>query len=146
MGRFTRHSNVGHLFSVPSPFNVPKIAANMSEWLALGELRYRIYCSRDYARDTSKKNDSIAIFTADFEGCMDACAAWTKYVVPKHDSKDPNWNCEAVSFIPAWTNRSAAAAGGASGNCYLKPGPVSIDKLRNNTINVDVHAALWQSG
>ncbi|KAK3956225.1 hypothetical protein QBC32DRAFT_157043 [Pseudoneurospora amorphoporcata] len=111
----------------------------------LGQLRYRIYCSSDYARDTTKKNDSIAIFTADFEGCMDACAAWTKYVVPKADSKDANWNCEAVSFIPAWTNRATAEAGGSSGNCYLKPGPVSIDKLRNNTINVDVHAALWQS-
>lgn len=118
----------------------------MSERLALGQLRYRIYCSSDYKRDTTKKSDLAAIFTADFEGCMDACASWTKYVVPKTDSKDPNWNCEAVSFIPAWTNRSTAEAGGASGNCYLKAGPVSIDKLRNNTINVDVHAALWQNG
>lgn len=112
----------------------------------LGQLRYRIYCSSDYARDTTKTKDLAAIFTPDFEGCMDACASWTKYVVPKADSKNSTWNCEAVSFIPAWTNRSTAEAGGASGNCYLKPGPVSIDKLGNNTLKINVHAALWQSG
>ncbi|KAK3398644.1 hypothetical protein B0T20DRAFT_453367 [Sordaria brevicollis] len=112
----------------------------------LGQLRYKIYCSSDYWRDPNKKHDLAAIFTPDFEGCMEACASWTRYVVPKGDSKNATWNCEAVSFIPDWTNRSVAKAGGASGNCYLKPGPVSLDKLGNNTLKIDVHAALWQSG
>ncbi|EGO59933.1 hypothetical protein NEUTE1DRAFT_145816 [Neurospora tetrasperma FGSC 2508] len=110
---------------------------------SLDQRSYRIYCFRDYNRDTTNRINLVAIFTADFEACMDACASWTKYVVPKSNSKDPGWNCEAVSFIPAWVNRSIAEAGGYTGNCYLKTGPASIGKLEKNS---NVHAALWQSG
>ncbi|EAA32557.2 hypothetical protein GE21DRAFT_6674 [Neurospora crassa] len=110
---------------------------------SLDQRSYRIYCFRDYNRDTTNRINLVAIFTADFEACMDACASWTKYVVPKSRSNDPGWNCEAVSFIPAWVNRSIAEAGGYTGNCYLKTGPASIGKLEKNS---NVHAALWQSG
>lgn len=53
------------------------------------------------------------------------------------------WDCEAVSFIPAWVNRSIADAGRYTGNCYLKTGPASTDKLDRNS---NVHAAIRQSG
>lgn len=132
------------LFPVLIPFDVPpEGVANTSERLALDQRSYRIYCFRDYNRDTTNSINLVAIFTADFEACMDACASWTKYVVPKSNSKDPGWDCGAVSFIPAWVNRSTAEAGRYTGNCYLKTGPASIGKLEKNS---NVHAALWQSG
>jgi hypothetical protein len=74
---------------------------------------------------------------------MDACAAYTKYV-PKSFSGagTTNTTCAAVSFIPAWTNKTFANDGGAPGNCYLKPGPQNESALVTPNIGTDCHAAV----
>jgi hypothetical protein len=82
---------------------------------------------------------------------MDACAAYTKYVTPALSSSGSgnaaadaaaNATCAAVSFIPAWTNKTTARAGGAPGNCYLKAGPQNASALTTPNIGVDCHAAV----
>lgn len=77
---------------------------------------------------------------------MDACAAYTKYIPGSFGSKNANATCEAVSFIPAWTSKVTANAGGAPGNCYLKGGPQSEDGLEVSNIGVDCHAAVFRPG
>jgi hypothetical protein len=79
---------------------------------------------------------------------MDACAAYTKYVPSANGngSSDANATCQAVSFIPAWTNKLTAERGGAPGNCYLKPGPQNETGLNVPEIGVDCHAAIFTPG
>lgn len=77
---------------------------------------------------------------------MDACAAYTKYVPPSFGDAGANATCEAVSFIPAWTSKTTASAGGAPGNCYLKGGPQNESALVTPNIGVDCHAAVLAKG
>ncbi|AEO66953.1 uncharacterized protein THITE_2115561 [Thermothielavioides terrestris NRRL 8126] len=117
----------------------------------LGALRFTRYCNKD-----APHPPILSLFTADFDTCMDACAAYTKYVAPALSSsgKGANGNgngngsaaadatCAAVSFIPAWTDKATARAGGAPGNCYLKAGPQNASALTTPNIGVDCHAAV----
>ena len=84
---------------------------------------------------------------------MDACAAYTHYipgtlggaVASNNTGAVANTTCAAVSYIPAWGVKSVALAGGAPGNCYLKPGPQEVGKLTTPNIGVDCHAAVVQA-
>lgn len=75
---------------------------------------------------------------------MDACASYTKYVSINFGGRSINSTCAAVSFVPAWTDKSIASAGGAPGNCYLKPGPQNSTTLTTPNIGVSVHAGVWE--
>ncbi|EAQ88153.1 hypothetical protein CHGG_04772 [Chaetomium globosum CBS 148.51] len=94
----------------------------------------------------------LSLFTANFGTCMDACAAYTKYVPATYSSDGGNTSadvdaiCQAVSFIPAWTNKLTAERGGAPGNCYLKGGPQNETGLNVPEIGVDCHAAIFTPG
>ncbi|KAK3294916.1 uncharacterized protein B0H64DRAFT_443950 [Chaetomium fimeti] len=111
----------------------------------LGALKFTRYCDKDAPNDPL-----LSLFTANFGTCMDACAAYTKYVTPdmisSGNSTDANATCEAVSFIPAWTNKLTAERGGAPGNCYLKGGPQNETGLKDPDIGVDCHAAIFTPG
>ena len=105
----------------------------------LGALRYTIYCNRD-----SKPAPLFSLFTPDFETCMDACAAYTRYI-PERFGAGANTTCGAVSFIPAWTDKTVAFDGRAPGNCYLKP-TLNATSLVVSTIGVDCHSAVYAPG
>ncbi|GAB1318856.1 Apple domain-containing protein [Madurella fahalii] len=105
-----------------------------------GGLRFTRYCNRD-----APNSPLLSMFTADFDTCMDACAAYTSYL-PGSFGNVENSTCEAVSFIPAWTNKTTAEAGDAPGNCYLKGGPQTEDGLNIPNIGVDCHAAILTPG
>ncbi|KAK4450645.1 hypothetical protein QBC34DRAFT_447998 [Podospora aff. communis PSN243] len=106
----------------------------------LGGLKYTRYCNKD-----AKFNPLMKLFTSSFSTCMDACASYTKYVSITFGRSD-NTTCAAVSFVPAWTDKSIASAGGAPGNCYLKPGPQNLTTLETPNIGVAVHAGVWNPG
>ncbi|KAK2065051.1 hypothetical protein LY76DRAFT_586816 [Colletotrichum caudatum] len=80
----------------------------------------------------------MSLYTANFDHCMDACAAFTSY----EPGFNGNATCQAVSFIPLWTTPEMAIAGKAPGNCYLKPGPQTQDKLETPNIGTECHAAI----
>ncbi len=85
----------------------------------------------------------MSIFASDFNTCMDACASWSKYMPGVLDSNTAiNATCQGVSFIPLWTVKANASAGGAPGNCYLKPGPQNETALETKDIGTEVHAAI----
>jgi hypothetical protein len=109
-------------------------------WTVLGGLKYTRYCNKD-----AKFNPLMKLFTSSFSTCMDACASYTKYVSITFGRSD-NTTCAAVSFVPAWTDKSIASAGGAPGNCYLKPGPQNLTTLETPNIGVAVHAGVWNPG
>ncbi|KAK0619820.1 hypothetical protein B0T14DRAFT_496474 [Immersiella caudata] len=106
----------------------------------LGGLKYTRYCNKD-----AKFTPLMKLFTSSFSTCMDACASYTKYVSITFGRGD-NTTCAAVSFVPAWTDKSIASAGGAPGNCYLKPGPQNLTTLETPNIGVAVHAGVWNPG
>ncbi|TQN73166.1 hypothetical protein CSHISOI_02323 [Colletotrichum shisoi] len=83
----------------------------------------------------------MSLFTANFNNCMDACAAFSSY----EPGFNGNATCEGVSFIPLWTTRSGAVEGKAPGNCYLKPGPQSREGLETPNIGTECHAAIINS-
>ncbi|KAL2177263.1 uncharacterized protein P884DRAFT_278009 [Thermothelomyces heterothallicus CBS 202.75] len=107
----------------------------------LGARKFRRYCNKDAPRPPL-----LSLFTADFATCMDACAAYTQYVPRSFGGATANTSltvCAAVSFIPAWTDKAIADAGGAPGNCYLKGGPQTEALLTTPNIGVDCHAAIY---
>ncbi|KAK0715863.1 hypothetical protein B0H67DRAFT_488970, partial [Lasiosphaeris hirsuta] len=106
----------------------------------LGGLKFTRYCNRD-----ALYNPLLSLFTSSFSTCMDACAAYTKYI-PTYFGNDANSSCVAVSFIPAWTSKTTASNGYAPGNCYLKPGPQNGTSLKVPNIGVDCHAAIYTEG
>ncbi|KAK0751079.1 hypothetical protein B0T18DRAFT_387255 [Schizothecium vesticola] len=112
---------------------------NYTAFKVLGALRYTLYCNRD-----SKPAPLLSLFTPDFETCMDACAAYTRYI-PESFGTGANTTCGAVTFIPAWTDKSVAFDGRAPGNCYLKP-TVNAASLMVSTIGVDCHSAVYAPG
>ncbi|KAH6631720.1 hypothetical protein F5144DRAFT_229729 [Chaetomium tenue] len=115
----------------------------------LGALKFTRYCNKD-----APNPPLLSLFTANFGTCMDACAAYTKYVPATSSDSDGGGNttadadtiCQAVSFIPAWTNKLTAERGGAPGNCYLKGGPQNETGLNVPEIGVDCHAAIFTPG
>ncbi|KAI5921304.1 hypothetical protein F4810DRAFT_374990 [Camillea tinctor] len=102
---------------------------------------YTIYCNSDTPYDPIQ-----SFWVGNFDDCMDACASYS-YFMPRDFSINStllNATCAGLSFIPAWTNRTFADAGGAPGNCYLKPGPQNTTGLFTPTIGSAVHAAILQ--
>lgn len=85
----------------------------------------------------------MALFAADINTCMDSCAAYTKYVGATFGTSNANATCGAVSFIPLWTNKTAALDGEAPGNCYLKPTQTGSPSTPN--IGTECHAAVLNS-
>ncbi|KAJ4300409.1 hypothetical protein N0V88_003083 [Collariella sp. IMI 366227] len=82
------------------------------------------YCNKD-----TPHAPLIALFTADFDTCMDACAAYTQFV------SDPSVDTGGLNrFIPSWTNKTAATVAKAPGNCYLKAGPLNKTSLTTPTL------------
>ncbi|KAH0490415.1 hypothetical protein TgHK011_001883 [Trichoderma gracile] len=96
-----------------------------------GKPHFTMYCNKDTINPSM-----FSVFAPDFNGCMDACAAWNSY------NKTTKGSCVAVSFIPAWSNVAVAVAGNAPGDCYLKPGPQTKANLTNPNIGTECHAAL----
>jgi len=88
------------------------------------------YCNVD-----TPNGPLLSVVALDFKGCMDTCAAWNV-------SPNVTLACEAVSFIPAWSNRTFAIAGGAAGDCYLKPGPITKNTLTVANAGTPVNAAI----
>ncbi|KAF7553069.1 hypothetical protein G7Z17_g3911 [Cylindrodendrum hubeiense] len=95
---------------------------------------YTIHCNHDAPNDLL-----FSLFTGNFEGCMEACTAWNS------NSVTNSTLCQAVSFIPLWTNITIAAEGYAAGDCYLKPKPQTIAKLGTPNIGTECHAAIRSS-
>ncbi|KAL6695027.1 hypothetical protein J3F84DRAFT_349289 [Trichoderma pleuroticola] len=92
---------------------------------------FTMYCNQD------TNNPAIfSVFSKDFNGCMDACAAWNSY------NTTTKGTCVAVSFIPSWTIAKNAQSGGAPGDCYLKSGTLSKALLKGANIGTECHAAL----
>ncbi|KAL7791880.1 hypothetical protein V8C37DRAFT_402747 [Trichoderma ceciliae] len=94
---------------------------------------FTIHCNKD-----TINAPLFSIFAPNFNGCMDACAAWnTAY------SKTTTNTCVAVSFVPSWSVVATALAGHAPGDCYLKPGPQTSKNLTTPNIGGgEVHAAI----
>ncbi|KAK3307119.1 uncharacterized protein B0T15DRAFT_165450 [Chaetomium strumarium] len=105
-----------------------------------GALKFTRYCNKD-----APNTPLLSLFTADFDTCMDACAAYTKYV-PGSFENTANATCAGVSFIPAWTSKTTATKGTAPGNCYLKGGPQNETGLNTPNIGVACHAAILTLG
>ncbi|KAH8889653.1 hypothetical protein GQ53DRAFT_603751, partial [Thozetella sp. PMI_491] len=103
----------------------------------LGAETFVMYCNRD-----TPHNPLMGLFVADFNGCMDACASWSRYVPDTMNSSSVNSTCQAVSYIPLWNDREAALKGTAPGNCYLKAGPQNETGLLVKNIGTEVHAAI----
>lgn len=111
----------------------------------LGGFKFTRYCNKD-----APHPPLLSLFTADFDTCIDACAGYTHYL-PRDfassangssSSSSPNATCQAVSFIPLWTNKTVANLGSAPGNCYLKAGPQNETALTTPNIGTACHAAI----
>ncbi|CAJ2513923.1 Uu.00g020420.m01.CDS01 [Anthostomella pinea] len=108
-----------------------------------GKPTFKVYCNSD-----TPNGPLASLFVGNFDDCIDACASWSSYVPGDFpdNSTSINATCSGVSFIPAWTNRTFAVEGSAPGNCYLKPGPQSTNKLTTPNIGSEVHGAILQTG
>lgn len=93
---------------------------------------YTMHCNRN-----APNAPLYSLFAPDFNACMEACTAWTNY----NGTSD---KCEAVSFVPLWTDLATAAAGNAPGDCYLKGGPQSVGKLEGEGLWTETHSALLE--
>ncbi|KAH8884085.1 hypothetical protein GQ53DRAFT_771118 [Thozetella sp. PMI_491] len=86
-----------------------------------------------------------SLFVADFADCMAACASYSAYTPKNFISADAGVNktCGGVTFVPLWTNQTKAMVGGATGNCYLKPGPMKESDLTapQTNIGTEIHSA-----
>lgn len=107
----------------------------------IGDYSFTIQCNADAAG-----SPLMSLFTADLNTCMDACAAWSKYLpaLLGNGTAGTNATCGAVSFIPSWTNKTEAlqAGNGAPGNCYLKPTQTAPPTTPNGQ---EVHAGILES-
>ncbi|KAL7935213.1 hypothetical protein V8C35DRAFT_298800 [Trichoderma chlorosporum] len=96
-----------------------------------GKPQFTMYCDKD-----TNNGALYSVFATDFNGCMDACAGWNSY------NTSTKGTCVAVSFIPSWSIEKNAVAGGAPGDCYLKPGTASTAILKTANIGTECHAAV----
>lgn len=92
-----------------------------------------MYCNHD-----TPNPPLYSLFVTDFNGCMDACAAWNSY-------SESKTNCSGVSFIPLWSIYANALKGKAPGDCYLKPGPQNQTALTKPDIGTECHAGILDS-
>jgi hypothetical protein len=100
-----------------------------------------MYCNSD-----TVYGPLMSLFVGDFDDCMDACASYSYYTASDFSNGTlVNQTCAAVSFVPLWTNRTAAFIGGAPGNCYLKPGPQNRTALYTPNIGTECHSAILET-
>ncbi|KAI0447009.1 hypothetical protein F4803DRAFT_392819 [Xylaria telfairii] len=108
-----------------------------------GRPTFKIYCNSDAPNPPLQ-----SLFVGTFGDCIDACSSYSAYTSGNFPGvlTSANFTCAAVSFIPAWTNRTEALKVNAPGNCYLKPGPQNATALTHpNTDGPAVHAAILQN-
>lgn len=98
--------------------------------------RFTMACNKDTIHDPL-----LSLFVSNFQTCMDACSGYSKYI-PDTFAPNENSTCGAVSFIPLWTVKEKADAGGAPGNCYLKRGPMELSDLKPANIGTECHSAV----
>ncbi|KAL0933125.1 uncharacterized protein CTRU02_212088 [Colletotrichum truncatum] len=101
-----------------------------------GKVTYTMFCNSN-----APNVPIMSLFTANFNNCMDACAAFAS----SRKAFAANTTCAGVSFIPLWTTRQGAVEGKAPGNCYLKPGPQTRSGLETPNIGTECHAAILNS-
>lgn len=127
----------------PPLFCVSQITAHLGRTLQLthyvhlsvyGDYSFTLKCNADALGDPL-----ISIFTSDINTCMDSCAAYSGSMTT-HFGNNTNSTCGGVSFIPLWTNKTAALVGGAPGNCYLKPTQTGSPNTPN--IGTECHAGI----
>ncbi|KAL8348554.1 hypothetical protein RB601_002401 [Gaeumannomyces tritici] len=102
---------------------------------------YTMQCNKDV-------NGTVlySLFAPDFNSCMDSCSGYTKYATDFFGTTNVNATCAGVSFIPLWTNKTIALAGGAPGNCYLKRGPLEKKAFIVANAGTPVHGAIVDGG
>ncbi|KAI1854047.1 hypothetical protein JX266_001188 [Neoarthrinium moseri] len=99
---------------------------------------YTIYCNKDTPNAPLQ-----SLFVANLDDCMDACSSYSYYIPTDFPSANAtNQTCSAVSFIPAWTNKTFATEGTAPGNCYLKGGTQNKTALYAPNNGQETHAAI----
>jgi hypothetical protein len=131
-------------FSCESPFSDIQSSSGLVHFGAdydtvLGNNTFEVWCRTD-----TPHKPILSLFTEDFDTCMDACASYSTYTSSDfgiYVNGSSNSTCQGVSFIPLWTNKSSALVGKAPGNCYLKPGPLSLSSLKVPKIGTECHAA-----
>lgn len=103
----------------------------------LSLVTYTMQCNKDV-------NGTVlySLFAPDFNSCMDSCSGYTKYATDFFGTTNVNATCAGVSFIPLWTNKTIALAGGAPGNCYLKRGPLEKKAFVTANAGTPVHGAI----
>ncbi|RBR24847.1 uncharacterized protein FIESC28_02337 [Fusarium coffeatum] len=94
--------------------------------------KFAVHCN-----DNAANVPVYSVFASSFHSCIEACASWNTYPIGKSEK------CEAVSFIPGWSNIATAAGVPAAGNCFLKPGPQTNGKLEYT--GGTTHAAILKS-
>jgi hypothetical protein len=105
--------------------------------LVFDNANFTMYCEKD-----TINTPLYSLFAINFNGCMDACAGWNHY-------NSTAGTCLAVSFIPSWSVAATALTGGAPGDCYLKPGPITSKNLTAPNIGggeVDAALLIAQTG
>ncbi|KAI0467713.1 hypothetical protein F4859DRAFT_493391 [Xylaria cf. heliscus] len=105
----------------------------------LGRQTFKIYCNSN-----APIAPLLSLFVGNFDDCIDACAFYSSDMPGNFPnvSRSTNTTCAAVSYIPAWTNRTTAMSNNAPGNCYLKPGPQNATALEQPQNGGIVHAAI----
>lgn len=110
----------------------------------IGDYAFTIKCNAD-----ASGSPLLSLFTSSLDTCMDACAAYSRYIPGSFNSanqtqSNANATCGAVSFVPSWTNKTTAlnAGDGAPGNCYLKPIQTAAPTTPTSQ---EVHAGILKS-
>lgn len=112
---------------------------NYTSFPLLGSQTFTMACNKDTIHAPL-----MGLFVSNFQTCMDACSSYSRSVPNSFGGATGNVNatCGAVSFIPLWTVQDKALAGGAPGNCYLKPGPMGLADLKTANIGTECHSAV----
>lgn len=125
-------------FSCKPPLNLMVCVCPLADsinFLVLGNWSFTIQCNKD-----AKGGPLMALFSSNFDTCMDQCASYNQYLPNLFGSNNTNTTCGGVSFIPLWTPKAEALKGGAPGNCYLKP--TQTGDLTDPNIGTECHAAV----
>lgn len=121
----------------PSTSGTPKLTTDVLATV-YGNATFTVQCNKD-----ALGAPLLSIFVPDLDACMDSCAAYTSSISAHFGGNSSNSTCGGVSFIPLWTNKTIALAGGAPGNCYLKPTQTGSPSTPN--IGTECHAGLLNS-
>jgi hypothetical protein len=93
-----------------------------------------MFCNKD-----TKGDPITALFTSNFNLCMEACSSWNRYV--REQDRGNDQKCRAVTFVPSWSNIATSLKNKLSGDCYLKRAPQSRANLPNQK-ETELHSAI----